>query len=353
MDLFGVVTSGDPKYIVMEYAENGSLDKYLMHKSEEHADLSMHFRMSTGFGVAAVCYFASNITMHGQYCNTHHIHIHYTNKGMKYIESLSIVHRDLATRNVLLDKTFTVKVCDFGLSRCVVASKDRGGDDEQGFYKMTHGANIPVRWTAPEALKDQKYTHASDMWSYGVVLWEIWSNGSTPYHGMTNEQVWMDVANGYRLPRPEGCPEDVYEKMMSMWHKDPSERPTFSQVVIEAYEEAQASDNEQMKTLLASVMGEKVEEKTGLLGLSAYHINRVVKKFMKVSKAMSTTDVLSRMKKILKNEGTSYCNWASRQPPPISEDPDGSPGWGTATVFVSHAWLVSFASHISNEVCAT
>ena len=100
--------------------------------------------------------------------------------------------------------------------------------------------------------------------------------------------------------------------------------------------------SEDMQDLLASALGERVEEKTGLLGLSAHHINKVVKKFMKVAKTMTTTDVLGRMKKILKNEHTSYCNWASRQPPQISMDPDGSPGSGQASVFVSHAWRYSF-----------
>eukprot|EP00912_Choanoflagellata_sp_UC4_P001898 UC4_evm1s1218 len=209
---------------------------------------------------------------------------------------------------------------------------------------MTNGANIPVRWTSPEALKDQKYTHKSDVWSYGIVLWEIWSDAKAPYSGMTNEQVWMEVANGYRLEKPPKMDSKTYKQVIKMWDRSPSQRPSFAEIVAHIKErrsdEANISDD--MKDLLASALGEKVEEHTGLLGLSARHINHVVRKFMKVVKTMTTTDVLSRMKKILKNEQTSYCNWVSRQPHPISMDPDGSPGWGQATVFVSHAWRYSF-----------
>merc|ERR1712146_881714 len=101
-------------------------------------------------------------------------------------------------------------VCDFGLSRCVVGVYNKHESNDLKFYKMTHGANIPVRWTSPEALKEQKYTHASDVWSYGVVVWEIYMYGDTPYSDMTNEQVYMEVGLGKRLARPETCPEDLY-----------------------------------------------------------------------------------------------------------------------------------------------
>ena len=173
---------------------------------------------------------------------------------------------------------------------------------------MTHGANIPVRWTSPEALKGQKYTHASDVWSYGVVIWEIYTCGDTPYADMTNEQVYMEVDLGLRLPRPEKCPTDLFDLVLQMWEADVEKRPNFSKIVKEFKGKQRVSSiSDESRGVFSAALGDKVEEKTGLMGLSAYHINNVVKKFMKVTKAMTTTDVLSRMKKILKNEQTSYC----------------------------------------------
>merc|ERR1712216_590396 len=176
----------------------GSLDVYFHDLAEKQASIEAKVLASFGLGIAV---------------------------GMQYLEGLHVVHRDLAARNILLDDTLTVLVSDFGLSRCI----DKPSDTEnQGFYKMTHGANIPVRWTAPEALKSQKYTHASDMWSYGVVLWEIYTNAETPYADMTNEEVYLEVSNGYRLSRPDKCPDETYKSMKIMWSVSPEDRPSFS-----------------------------------------------------------------------------------------------------------------------------
>eukprot|EP00912_Choanoflagellata_sp_UC4_P000214 UC4_evm4s135 len=311
--IMGVCTVSSPKYLIMDYCDHGSLATYLHDLSSKLAEVSDNFRVSASVGVGM---------------------------GMEYLESLSIVHRDLAARNILLDQTYKALISDFGLSRCI--AHDSTAKDEYNHYRMTHGTNIPVRWTSPEALKKQMYTHASDMWSYGILLWEIWSDCATPYENMTNEQVWLEVSNGHRLEKPEKMSDEDYKYTVEMWSEDPAKRPTFKDV-IESYRSRKlTSRTSESRNILAAALGEKVEEKTGLIGLSSHHINNVIKKFMKVTKAMTTTDVLVRMKSILKKEHTSYCNWASRQPSQISLDPDGSPGWGQASVFVSHAWKYPF-----------
>ncbi len=280
VSLLGIITCGHPKAIVMELCDNGDLHHYLQELSSRMAQASENFLLAAGVGVA---------------------------RGMEYLQLKSIVHRDLAARNVLLDQTYSVKVCDFGLSRCVGAQND-GDNVHKGLYKMTHGANIPVRWTSPEALRDQEYTHKSDVWSYGIVLWEIWTNANTPYDSMTNEQVWLEVGTGYRLPKPQAAPAFVYDIMRKSWSANVSERPDFVKIITDLHLlETSKQLSEGNKLVISSALGAKIEEeksgKVATLGLSAHHINNVVKKFMKVSKAMTTTDVLSRMKKILKNEG--------------------------------------------------
>ena len=134
------------------------------------------------------------------------------------------------------------------------------------------------------------------MWSYGVVIWEIYTQGETPYSDMTNEQVYMEVELGFRLPKPEGCPNDLFDLMTQMWDADTAKRSSFCSIVADLKKLFGHNDEPPPP-----------EEKAGLMGLSAYHIINVAKKFMKVTKAMTTTDVLGRMKKILKNEHTSYC----------------------------------------------
>ena len=216
-------------------------------------------------------------------------------------------------------------------------------EDDLRYYRLTHGANIPVRWTSPEALKEHLYTHASDVWSYGVLLWELWTNASTPYEGMTNEQVWMEVGNGYRLPRPDNCPEAVYENMMATWEADATKRPSFADIVGKLRKKRTSSMSALDSDMLSEALGETVTERTGLIGLSAHQINVVArKKFLRNAKDSTTTETLDRLKRLLKSQHTSYCNFISRQPIQTSVDPDGVAGYGEATVFVSHAWKYPF-----------
>ncbi|XP_071373051.1 megakaryocyte-associated tyrosine-protein kinase isoform X2 [Centroberyx affinis] len=134
-------------------------------------------------------------------------------EGMEYLESKRLVHRDLAARNVLVSDDSVAKVSDFGLTKLDC--------------KVSDNAKLPVKWTAPEALKKEKFSTRSDVWSYGVLLWEIFSYGRQPYPKMSLKEVKERVEEGYRMEAPEDCPPGVYSLMRSCWEKEARRRPSF------------------------------------------------------------------------------------------------------------------------------
>ncbi|CAI8021504.1 Ephrin type-A receptor 4a (Fragment) [Geodia barretti] len=143
--------------------------------------------------------------------------------GMAYLSGKGFVHRDLAARNILVSKDEVCKIADFGMSR---ALKDTD-------YYVSRGGKIPVKWSAPEALHYKKYSTASDVWSFGVLLYEIWTLGIKPYSTITNKEVYDKIQSGYRLPPPPGCPRAVYQTMINCWSTEPESRPTFPEVQVE------------------------------------------------------------------------------------------------------------------------
>ncbi|XP_065590236.1 tyrosine-protein kinase Fes/Fps isoform X2 [Cyrtonyx montezumae] len=141
--------------------------------------------------------------------------------GMEYLESKHCIHRDLAARNCLVTEKNTLKISDFGMSR----------QEEDGIYASTGGMKqIPVKWTAPEALNYGRYSSESDVWSFGILLWEAFSLGAVPYANLSNQQTREAVEQGVRLEPPEQCPEDVYRLMQRCWEYDPRRRPSFGAV---------------------------------------------------------------------------------------------------------------------------
>uniref|UniRef100_A0A8C7EE71 receptor protein-tyrosine kinase n=1 Tax=Nothoprocta perdicaria TaxID=30464 RepID=A0A8C7EE71_NOTPE len=143
--------------------------------------------------------------------------------GMNYLAGMNYVHRDLAARNILVNSQLVCKVSDFGLSRVLE-------DDPEATY-TTSGGKIPIRWTAPEAISYRKFTSASDVWSYGIVMWEVMSYGERPYWDMSNHEVMKAISEGFRLPAPLACPSAIYQLMLQCWQQERARRPRFADVL--------------------------------------------------------------------------------------------------------------------------
>ncbi|XP_042622720.1 ephrin type-A receptor 8-like isoform X1 [Cyprinus carpio] len=191
--LEGVVTRSKPVMIITEYMENGSLDSFLRRHDGQFTIIQL---VGILRGIAA---------------------------GMTYLADLGYVHRDLAARNVLVNSNLVCKISDFGLSRVL--------EDDPDTAYTTSGGKIPIRWTAPEAIAYRKFSSSSDVWSYGVVMWEVMSYGERPYWNLTNRDVIKSVEEGYRLPAPMGCPGALHTLMLDCWQKDRNERPKFCQII--------------------------------------------------------------------------------------------------------------------------
>ncbi|XP_051577816.1 tyrosine-protein kinase Fes/Fps-like isoform X2 [Myxocyprinus asiaticus] len=197
--LIGVCTQKQPIYIIMELVQGGDFLTFL--RTEGHnLKPKMLIRM------------AENVA-----------------SGMAYLESKKCIHRDLAARNCLVGEASVVKISDFGMSR----------QEQDGVYSATGVMKqIPVKWTAPEALNYGRYTTESDVWSFGVLLWETFSRGVTPYtipHNMTNQQTRDEVERGYRMPAPNNCPDEIYALMCHCWQYDPRKRPSFCKLKADLY----------------------------------------------------------------------------------------------------------------------
>ncbi|XP_077174308.1 tyrosine-protein kinase Fes/Fps isoform X2 [Paroedura picta] len=192
--LIGVCTQKHPIYIVMELVQGGDFLSFLRH---EGARLKAKELLRMMQNAAA---------------------------GMEYLASKGCIHRDLAARNCLVTESNTLKISDFGMSR----------QEEDGIYSSTGGMKqIPVKWTAPEALNYGRYSSDSDVWSFGILLWEAFSLGATPYSSMSNQQARESVEKGMRMSAPNQCPEEVYKLMLRCWEYHPTGRPTFSALLQE------------------------------------------------------------------------------------------------------------------------
>ncbi|XP_071126132.1 hepatocyte growth factor receptor-like [Mytilus edulis] len=142
-------------------------------------------------------------------------------RGMEYLGSIKFVHRDLAARNCMMDENLKVKVADFGLARDIYT---------KNYYSSDNKKMLPVKWMAPESLENGTYSTKSDVWSFGVVMWELITRGAAPYCDVNNWDMHKYLFSGRRLKRTEFCPTRLYDIMMKCWEFDPDDRPTFHEV---------------------------------------------------------------------------------------------------------------------------
>jgi len=191
VQLIGVCTQERPIYIITEYMPRGNLLDYLRNPSSKDIPATTLLYMATQVAAA-----------------------------MDYLEIHNFIHRDLAARNCLVGENHLIKVADFGLAR----------DLEANYYKAHIGAKFPIKWTAPEALAYNKFSSKSDVWAFGILMWEIATYGMSPYPGRDLSHVYTFLEQGNRLDRPEGCPEPAYQLMLRCWSWEPSSRPSFASI---------------------------------------------------------------------------------------------------------------------------
>ncbi|XP_061551578.1 fibroblast growth factor receptor 3 isoform X2 [Phycodurus eques] len=207
INLLGACTQDGPLYVLVEYASKGNLREYLRARRPPGMDYS--------FDTCKIP--DEQLTFKDLVSCAYQVA-----RGMEYLASQKCIHRDLAARNVLVTDDNVMKIADFGLARDV---------HNIDYYKKTTNGRLPVKWMAPEALFDRVYTHQSDVWSYGVLLWEIFTLGGSPYPGIPVEELFKLLKEGHRMDKPANCTHELYMIMRECWHAVPSQRPTFRQLV--------------------------------------------------------------------------------------------------------------------------
>ncbi|XP_056617401.1 fibroblast growth factor receptor 2 isoform X5 [Triplophysa dalaica] len=207
INLLGACTQDGPLYVIVEYASKGNLREYLRARRPPGMEYSYDIAKVSDEALA----FKDLVSCTYQVA-----------RGMEYLASQKCIHRDLAARNVLVTESNVMKIADFGLARDV---------HNIDYYKKTTNGRLPVKWMAPEALFDRVYTHQSDVWSFGVLMWEIFTLGGSPYPGIPVEELFKLLKEGHRMDKPANCTNELYMMMKDCWHAMSSHRPTFKQLV--------------------------------------------------------------------------------------------------------------------------
>ncbi|XP_074856176.1 proto-oncogene tyrosine-protein kinase receptor Ret [Carettochelys insculpta] len=313
--LYGACSQDGPLYLIVEYAKYGSLRSFL--------------RESRKVGPS---YVGSDANRNSSYLEnpderalTMGDLISFAwqiSRGMQYLADMKLVHRDLAARNVLVAEGRKMKISDFGLSRDVY--------EEDSYVKRSKG-RIPVKWMAIESLFDHIYTTQSDVWSFGVLLWEIVTLGGNPYPGIAPERLFNLLKTGYRMERPENCSEEMYNLMLRCWKQEPDKRPTFADISKEL--EKMMVKSRDYLDLAASTPSDSLlyddglsEEETPLVDCNNAPLPRT----------LPSTWIENKL------YGMSYPNWPEESPVPLTRFD------GTNSVFSRYAndsvyanWMVS------------
>ncbi|CAG9809431.1 unnamed protein product [Chironomus riparius] len=206
INLLGCCSQDGPLYVIVEYAPHGNLRDFLRkHRPNAYTD-TPHEKEKQALTQKDLVSFAFQIA-----------------RGMEYLASRKCIHRDLAARNVLVTDDFVMKIADFGLARDI---------HSQDYYRKTTDGRLPVKWMSPESLFDKVYDTQSDVWSYGILLWEIMTLGGTPYPSVPSVKNLFEILKkGDRMEKPALCSIDIYMLMRECWHWNPVERPTFCEIV--------------------------------------------------------------------------------------------------------------------------
>ncbi|XP_039984993.1 vascular endothelial growth factor receptor 2 isoform X2 [Xiphias gladius] len=285
VNLLGACTKpGGPLMVIVEYCKHGNLSSYLKSKRGEYSpykrkrvdsqkwvsteedvtegDLGLgkiaRLDICTGMAVCSTAgdkASGSNMDTQEESSDEDHLTmedlISYSfqvAKGMEFLSSRKCIHRDLAARNILLSENNVVKICDFGLARDVYKDPD---------YVRKGDARLPLKWMAPETIFDRVYTTQSDVWSFGVLLWEIFSLGASPYPGVCiDESFCRRLKEGTRMRPPEYATTEIYQTMLDCWLDRPTDRPTFAELVEHLGNLLQASAQQDGKDYIPLTAGE-------------------------------------------------------------------------------------------------
>ncbi|CAB4005475.1 A Chain A, Epithelial discoidin domain-containing receptor 1 [Paramuricea clavata] len=206
------VCRDDPICMIVEYMENGDLNQFLKgHVLEDDHDVMIYANTKQPISYEELIYIASQVAA-----------------GMKYFAAMNFVHRDLAARNCLVGEGLTVKLADFGMSRLLYSKH---------YYRVQGRVMLPIRWMAPESIFQGRFTTQTDVWSFGITLWEIFTLARDfPYPNLADEQVIGNAKTAFTKggtgviynDKPDVCPQDVFDMMLSCWSSDPVERPDFN-----------------------------------------------------------------------------------------------------------------------------
>ncbi|XP_033835766.1 proto-oncogene tyrosine-protein kinase receptor Ret [Periophthalmus magnuspinnatus] len=296
--MFGACSQDGPLYLIVEYAKFGSLRNFLresrkvgpsyMGRDANRNSSYLENPDDRALTMGDLISFAWQIS-----------------RGMQYLAEMKLVHRDLAARNVLVAEGRKMKISDFGLSRDVY--------EEDSYVKRSKG-RIPVKWMAIESLFDHIYTSQSDVWSFGVLLWEIVTLGGNPYPGIAPERLFNLLKTGYRMERPENCSEEMYSLMLRCWKQEADKRPTFSDISKEL--EKMMVKSRDYLDLAASTPAD------GLLyddALSEEDTPLVDCNNAPVPRSLPSTWIENKL------YGMSYPNWPEKSPVPLSRHDASNP----------------------------